>query len=237
MKSLAVALGLLAVAVFVAGALVLNTSNVDVPGEIGKWLLTMATALAVTGALSAVIKQIDERRARRAAWEMRLNTVISSNHAVVVIRLLLRADKTASAYRDQIAELTRTRAQLRGLQADGAVLEFPELRAAVKAMRRYLDAIGEEYEAGYLAVARQQRIDDERLKQLVEDAANKAAGVPLDGDLAAPMSAWDMLADHARFPRLVEFLDDETYEAGTYRTGYTDAKHLLEDCAGIERPV
>jgi hypothetical protein len=144
-KSLAAALGVLALAVFVIGALALNSSNVDVLGEIGKWLLTLGTALAVTGALSAVIKQVDERRARRAAWETRLNTVISANHTVVVIRLLLRAHKSAHAYRDQIAELTRARAQLRSLQADGAVLTSPELRAAVKAMRRYLDEVGEEY--------------------------------------------------------------------------------------------
>jgi hypothetical protein len=102
---------------FVAGAVVLSTSTVDVPAEIGKWLLTLGTALAITGALSAAIKQRDERRAQRAAWEARLSTVIAANHSVVVIRLMLRAHKTARTYRDQIAELVSVRAQLRTLQA------------------------------------------------------------------------------------------------------------------------
>jgi len=152
MKTLTAGLSVLSVAAFVAGAIVLNASNVDVPAEIGKWLLTLGTALAITGALSGAIKQRDERRAPRSAWEARLNTVIVANHSVVMVRLMLRAHKSARAYRDQMAELIRVRAELRTLQADGTVLMFAELHAAIKAMRRYLDDVGQEYEAGYLGL-------------------------------------------------------------------------------------
>lgn len=229
-------MGVLSVAVFVAGILVLNVSKVDVPAEIGKWLLTLGIALAITGTLSVAIKQRDERRARRSAWETRLNTVIAANHSVVVIRLMLRAHKTARTYRDQIAVLIQVRSQLRTLQADGAVLMLTELRAAIKSMRRYLDAVGQEYEAGYLAVARQQLVDERRLTKAVQDAADKPAGTVVEGDLVAPMSAWALLTDPARFPCLVAFLDDETFQASAYRVGYGDAKRLLEAQAGITRP-
>lgn len=234
-KTLVAALTVLSVVVFLAGVLVLNASQVDVPAEVGKWLLTLGTALAVTGALSAAIKQRDERRARRSAWEARLNTVIAANHAVVVIRLMLRAHKTARTYRDQIAELIRVRSQLRTLHADGAVMMVAELHAAVKEMRGYLDAIGWEYEAGYLPVARQQLVDERRLTTAVQAAADKPPGTTLDEELIAPMPAWALLTDPARFPNLVAFLDDESFRASPYRTSYEDAKRLLEAQAGITR--
>jgi len=234
-KTLFVGLSVLSVTVFVAGVVVLNASKVDVPAEIGKWLLTLGTALAITGALSAAVKQRDERRSRRSAWEARLNTVIAANHAVVVIRLMLRAHKTARMYSEQIVELIRVRAQLRTLQTDGAVLMFDELHAAVKAMRRYLDSVGYEYESGYLPVARQQLIDERRLTRAVHDAAGKPTGTAHGEDLVAPVSAWALLTDPARFPRLVAFLDDESFQTSAYRTGYTEAKRLLEAQAGIIR--
>ncbi|WP_410644976.1 hypothetical protein [Amycolatopsis sp. lyj-346] len=235
MKTFVAALVVLSIATFVAGAVLLSASNVDVPAEVGKWLLTLGTALAVTGALSVAIKLRDERRARQSAWEVRLSTIIAANHSVVVIRLMLRAHKTARAYRDQIAELTRVRAQLRTLHADGAILMSAELLAAVKAMRRYLDAVGQEYEAGYLPVARQQMVDERRMEDAVRDAANESLTTALGEYLMSPTPAWAMLTDPARFPCLVAFLDEESFRASSYRTGYQNAKRLLENRAGITR--
>ena len=58
----ALTIGLLVcAAVATAGALVLlnRSATVDVGAEVGKWLLTVAAALVLTGALSMVAKQID----------------------------------------------------------------------------------------------------------------------------------------------------------------------------------
>src|SRR5262244_4613774 len=128
----------LAVAVAGGGVAALYTSDLNVPAEVGKWLLTLATALAVTGALSSVVRQIEERRVRRTAWETLLRDLIAAKHTVVVCRLLLRAHKTAATYRDQFAELIRVRAQLRDIMADRNVLARPELRSGIRKMKEYI---------------------------------------------------------------------------------------------------
>jgi hypothetical protein len=44
-----------------------RSRTADVGAEVEKWLLTAAAALVLTGALSMVVKQIDQRRSERQA--------------------------------------------------------------------------------------------------------------------------------------------------------------------------
>jgi hypothetical protein len=235
MKRLAWFLAGLAVLAAVGGVVSLEESRADVPGEVGKWMLGLATAFAVAGAVSVLVRQFEDRRAERAAWEGVLQDLVAASHTLLVARLLLRANKTASTYRDQFAEIVRARAVLRGIMARRDVFDYPDLREQLRVMRSYLDNLGKEYEKNYLRVARQQLIDEERLKQLVKEAVTGQTAEEPFGEAHERLSAWRMLEDAEQFPLLTAFLGDKLFES-QFRYNYNEAKRLLEDRAGIRRP-
>jgi hypothetical protein len=237
----ALTIGFLAcAAVATAGALVLlNLSHtVDVAAEVGKWLLTVAAALVLTGALSMVAKQIDQRRAEREAWHAVLHDLVAADQTVLLARLRLAAHRSARTYRDQLAELMRARVELRRILAISFVAGDLPLFRLIRAMRLYLDALGLEYESGYLRVARQQRLDEVWLTEQMK-AATDGAGIPqLPALLAEPTQAWRMLEDPACFPRLAALLDDKAFALDTFRISYKLAKTYLETKAGYgARPI
>ena len=103
-------------------------------------------------------------------------------------------------------------------------------------MRDYLDELGREYAAGYLDAARQQRLDEIWLDEKMK-AANEGIGAPkLPWRLAQPTTAWLMLTDTSKFPRLGALLDDEAFPIDTFRTNYKLAKECLEMNAGFGNP-
>ncbi len=170
--------GLMVGAVAAAAAaiyLLLTAHAVDVHAEVGRWLLTVAVAFAVTGALTMVVKQIDQGRTEREAWHAVLNDLVAANQTVGLARVRLDANQSAKTYQEQLAELMRARVELRRLCAIGMVIGDPPLRAHIEAMRDYLDALGREYEIGYLRVSRQQRLDELWLEDQLK-AANVRPG-------------------------------------------------------------
>ena len=77
-RLLTLGLALCAVAAVVGAFILLDRSRTaDVGAEVGKWLFTVAAALVLTGALSMVVKQIDQRRSERQAWHGILNDLDS----------------------------------------------------------------------------------------------------------------------------------------------------------------
>jgi len=146
--------------VAVAGAFVLlhmsHTADFDL--EVGKWLLTVALAFALTGALAIVVKQIDQRRSERQAWQDILNDLVGANQKVILARVRLQAHQSAKTYQEQLAEVMAARVEMRRISALDIVNRDDTLSGQITAMREYLDALGREYAAGYLRVARQQRL-------------------------------------------------------------------------------
>jgi hypothetical protein len=213
----------------------LTAHTVDVHAEVGKWLLTVAAALGLTGALSVAVKQIDQHRSEREAWHTVLNDLVAANQTVTLARVRLQAQRSAKTYQEQLAELMRARIELRRLCAIGIVIGVPPLRKHIIAMQEYLDALGSEYENGYLRVARQQRLDELWLNDQMK-AANTGTGAPVLPDpLAEPTQAWLLLQDPKRFPRLAALLDNDAYAIDTFRTNYKRAKARLEERAGFGR--
>lgn len=224
-----------AVAALAAALYFLLTSHtVDVHAEVGRWLLTVAAAFVLTGALSVVVKQIDERRSEREAWHTVLNDLVAANQTVTLARLRLEAHQSAKTYQEQLAELMRARVELRRICAIGIVIGGPPLRDHVDAMQWYLDALGFEYEKGYLRVARQQRLDELWLDDQMK-AANSDGAPELPDALAVPTEAWRLLKDPNRFPRLAALLDGDAYAIDTFRRNYKRAKACLEERAGFGR--
>jgi hypothetical protein len=211
----------------------LTAHTVDVHAEVGRWLLTVAAALVLTGALSVAVKQIDQHRSERDAWHTVLTDLVAANQTVTLARFRLQARRSATTYQEQLAELMRARVELRRICAIGIVIGAPPLRDHVVAMRAYLDALGSEYANGYLAVSRQQRLDELWLDDQIE-AANTGASAPmLPAPLAEPTTAWHLLEDPTVFPRLAALLDDDAYSIDTFRTNYKRAKAWLEGRAGF----
>ena len=223
-----------AVAVAVVAFYFLHSSHtIDFNAEVGKWLLTVAAGLVLTGALSMVVKQIDQRRTERDAWHAVLKDLVAANQTVMLARLRLAAQQSALTYQEQLAEIMRARVELRGIEVIGLVTGDPALRGNVSAMHKYLDALGSEYETGYLCVARQQRLDELWLTGQMT-AANVGTGGPtLPVPLAEPTKAWRLLQDREGFPRLAALLDHSAFPIDTFRTSYKRAKGCLEVRAGF----
>jgi hypothetical protein len=157
----------------------------------------------------------------------------------------LPAPATAKTYSEQIQELIRVGATLRRIAAEPDVHKDRELRDAINQMYGYLAKLALEYQKHYLPVARQQRVDEERLKLLAKDAAKTPAPEKLTAveltpeELAAevrqPMRAGRMLQNAKLFPGLAAFRDNGKFECSDFRRGYETAKRLLEKHAGIRR--
>jgi hypothetical protein len=224
---------LCAVAAVVGAVTLLRRSRTaDLDAEMGRWLLTVALALLLTGALGMIVRQIDQRRAERGAWHGVLNDLVAASQTVAMVRLRLAAHRSALTYQQQLAELVGARLELRRISAIDIVIEDRVLREQVNAMRSYLEALGQEYETGYLRVARQQRLDELWLTDQMK-AANDGTGAPdLPEPLAEPTTAWLLLTDKARFPGLAALLDHRAFAIDTFRTSYKLAKGRLEMHAG-----
>jgi hypothetical protein len=142
-RLLTVGLALCAVAAVVGALILLHRSHtVDVDAEVGKWLLTVAAALVLTGALSMVVKQIDQRRGEREAWHAILNDLVAVNQKVILARVRLQAHQSAKTYQEQLAEVMGARVEVRRIGAIDIVNKDALLSGQVTAMRVYLDALG-----------------------------------------------------------------------------------------------
>lgn len=236
-RLLTLGLALCAVAAVAGAFILLNRSHtVDVDAEVGKWLFTVAAALVLTGALSMVVKQIDQRRSEREAWHGILNDLVAANQRVILARVRLQAHRSAKTYQEQLAEVMGARVEVRRIGALDIVNRDRSLSDQITAMREYLDELGQEYAAEYLRVARQQRLDEVWLTAQM-NAANNGGGAPkLPDDLAEPARAWLLLTDASRFPRLAALLDEGAFPIDTFRTNYKLAKERLEMHAGFGDP-
>lgn len=235
---LSLVLLVLGVAVAASGVVFLESSSkADVNAELGKWLLTVAAGLVITGALSAVVKDIDQRRTEREAWHALLNDLVAANQTFALARLRLVARQSAKSYQEQLDEFMRARVELRRIKATRIVIGEPPLHECISAMVDYLDALGREYEARYLPVARQQRLDELWLSDQMK-AANTGDGAPaLPELLEKPTEAWRQLQNRARFPRLARLLCQD-FRIDVFRANYKLAKGRLEMHAGFrDRPI
>ncbi len=232
-------LGALGVAL-AAGAFALleGASKTDVNAEFGKWLLTVAAGLWITGALSVVVRQIDQRRSERETWHTVRDDLVAANQIVMLARMRLVAHQSARIYQDQLGEFMRARAELRRISALGIVVADRDLHRHIRAMRDYLDALGEEYEAGYLRVERQQRLDELWLTDQMQAANDGTLNPMLPKRLAEPTEAWRQLSDPERFPQLARLLRKDVFLIDAFRSNYKLAKRRLEELAGFEfRPL
>ena len=269
MKKLALWFAGAAVACVIAGAvLAVWQYNESGWSDVGKAFLTFAVTLGVGGVAAVLVKSVEQARedrlksveqARedRAAWRDLLREVVGVDQTVAVARQLIAAHKTAKTYSEQYAKILAVRLTLRRVWLDPLVAndkigegEAKPIRDHLDRMKEYVDKLGEEYEKFYLPVARQQRIDEEYLKQRTEELASGRGAPPnptdqvdgpaadrqrppdLDDPYYLPTLAWTMLRNPHQFKRLAELLD--AFERSDFIGGFNDVKPMLERRAGIK---
>ena len=185
LTGLAVALGLIACLTAATGMILVMLSAVDDPmRDIGRWCLQLALVFAGTGVVGVVVRQYELVRARRDAWAEMLHQLVGAHDETQMAGRLLEAHATAKTYAEQITVLTNTRGTLRRLSSAPQVQDEETLRNALLTMRKYLKEVIKEYQAKYLAVARQQRLDEavltERFKRLAESQTTGVPQVPIE---------------------------------------------------------
>ena len=94
-----------------------------------------------------------------------LGDLVEVDQTLETARQLIYAHRTAKTYSEQYARIVATRLSLRRIWFDPLVANDKQnIRDLLTKMIAYVDALGAEYEERYLAVARQQRIDEEGLR-------------------------------------------------------------------------
>lgn len=236
-RRLAAALAVLAAAAAAGGIILLGFGRPnDASTEIGKWLLQLATVFLGTGVVGVMLRQVDLARAQRESWTRVLQEVILAHDTVQLAGRLLSAHATAKTYAEQITKVSEVREVLRRIMSSPEVHDDPELRGTLLRMRHYLKGLVKEYEAKYLPVSRQQRLDEEvltyRLKELAREADNLSLPT-IPESLAGPFPAGSKLSDPKEFPCLNEFRTN--YKQSDFRLAYETAKPILEQKSGVRR--
>ncbi len=215
-----------------------SLSAVDDPlRDIGRWCLQLALVFAGTGVVGVVVRRYELARASREAWAEMLHELVGAHDETQMAGRLLQAHATAKTYAEQITALTTARGTLRRLSSEPQVKDDETLRSALLRMRKYLKKVIKEYQAEYLAVARQQRLDEavltERFKRLAETETTAFPTVPIE--LRRPLPAGLALQDVQRFPRLNEFTTG--FKGSEFRKAYKVAKPIMQRNAGVPAKV
>ena len=235
---LAVSLGLLAGLTAALGIVfVANSEPDDALRAIGTWFLQLTLVFAGTGVVSVVVRQFELVRIQREAWAESLHQLVAAHDEVQMAVRLLSAHATARTYAEQIKVLTSARATLRRLASAPEVQDDKDLHDALVTMRKYLKHLIKEYQAKYLPVARQQRLDEEVLTYRLKRLAESGPAFPqLPPELGEPFPAGLALQDAEQFPLLNMFRTG--FKTSSFRTAYAKAKPIMQKRAGlpVEKP-
>lgn len=231
---LAAILGVLAALAAGGGLLSIVGAGARAPERaVGEWLLQASLVFAGTGVISLLARQVEASRALRDAWAASLHDLVQAHDDAQLAARLLSAHATALTYAEQIKVLSSSRATLRRLASSPEIQDDKELHDCLNLMRRYLKDIVKEYQAKYLPVARQQRLDEAvlayRINKLAESSSREFPLLP--AELARPLPAGLALQDPEEFPRLNEFRTG--FMESQFRSFYDTAKPIMQWRAGI----
>ena len=244
MVVLALALLVLALGSSVAGLAMLahSTASSGLAYETGRWLLQLATVIAGTGFITAVLRQVELARAKRDAWTATLQDLVVAQDAIEGACLRLTSNADAETYADLIEKCREMRAMLRRIMALPEVYHPKgELRRQVQRMRLYLKPLIQEYEKHYPRIARQGLLDDKVLETRLAELAKEpdpAVTPTLAAELLRPSGVGQMLAEPAEFPALAACLKDfepsegEFTQASEIDDAYESVKAILRTNAG-----
>jgi hypothetical protein len=213
--------------------------------DVGKALMTLTVSALIGGVVVIALKVIEREREKRTIWAKLLADVMEVDQALLVARQLIKARKTAKAYSEQLDKVVNARLILRRVWIDPLVAndrgrdnETVSLRDCLDTMKEFVDDLGQEYEENYLAIARQQRIDEIYLKRReTELARDYPTETSFQDPMYQPTRAWELMrSQKEQFRHLRELIGDE-YDKCCFVTALLQIKPMLERRAGIKRKL
>jgi hypothetical protein len=137
-------------ALLALGIVSLALSKADFWAEFGRAMLSLAAAVAITGvlsvALTAYTRSRDEAEARRLVWREIMRAVVNASERLDTSRILIRAERSAQTYRNEMHKLIEAWASLHWIDKEREVREERALRWAIWQMRHFLKGLALEYE-------------------------------------------------------------------------------------------
>ena len=162
---------------------------------------------ALGGVVSLLVQDLDRRRLQQAAQLEFISNVLSDLKDVYDRvdrgRTLIRANRSAKTYGDQMGNFIEARVKLlnvvRALKSDERGNTIGTVETKVASMARYLKTLIGEFEQEYKDTSRLQSVYEARMKKAVEQAASTA-----DGDPELPKNRpWETIAS---LPRITDFI-------------------------------
>ncbi|MFF5076137.1 hypothetical protein ACFY36_03740 [Actinoplanes sp. NPDC000266] len=226
---------LLAVAVWVAGVIVLAGAPAGgVSFEVGKWLLQVGTVFAGAGFVTAVLRQAEVTRAQREAWTATLQDLVVGQDALEAATMRLISDPDAQSYGELVEKCRDVRAMLRRVMALPEAYDYTsELRLQIHRMRDCLKPAIKEYERQHLRITRQGRLDEKILDGRLDKRRKDMSA------LFEPMGVARLLRDPKEFPDLTALLRNFNVEKIEFRPdsdldqAYENVKALIRANAGM----
>ncbi|TFV86503.1 hypothetical protein E4P40_12745 [Blastococcus sp. CT_GayMR20] len=214
---------LLAVAVVLAVILILVLQSVPDDAvlslEFAKALISLITAVLITGILGVVLAHHNADRARREdrarAFAGALQDLKAGYERVQVARFLLTANPSARTLMEQVSSFSEARGQLHKVQRTRFVHDTP-VEDCVQDMLDAMNGTFDEYRENHAELLRD---------ALAEERAEKAF---LDGTTDRYPAVRTLSKDC--FHALHLFLEDgEAWKQGPFHRAYSKAKKTLED--------
>lgn len=202
---LTAALGGVGVTAVVGGWYATSRSRSDTPAEMGKWLLTLSTALLVTGAVTLLVKFGEERRSEREFWHDALREAVAASDSLTAAGRIVNAHKSAKTYREQHDKLLEVRAAIRRLGTDYRVRADSTVRDGLDGARKFLTEFAAEYSYSYERASQQQKTDEARAKSRARWRAWWWCRQKQRENV------WDVLTNEEYFPKLAVLRADEDY--------------------------
>lgn len=220
MKRVLIALGVcFLVLVCVLAALLQSVgSGVNLPLEVFKALMSLATAVLVTGVLSFLLSQYATQQSRRsergAIVSAALQELKSGYERIAVARFFLGADPSGRTYQEQIAGMSEARGRLHRVQRERFIIDT-DVDTYVQNMLDYLTEVADEYKAHHVRILVDSLVAERRCKEFLESATADEIDLP-------------KLSAH-EFPRLFAMLDETRWHQDAFYENYRSAKNALQE--------
>lgn len=223
--------------------------------DVGKATLAFAAAIFVGGFVAAWLKRNDQQREAtkdeeerqreiKNAWSELLQDIVDAKEKMEVACQLVKAHKTAKTYSEQNVKILEVRATLRRVETHPLVMSEGDAEGSIcyhlDKMREYVEELASEYVDHYLAVGRQQRIDERYLVVYINDLVGgpgrpnmKVAGYPDTDQVFKATESWDKLTRGSapKFDRLNAFLN--AFDTCHFQASFSEVRKAMIERTGV----
>jgi len=189
------------------------------PLEFAKALISLITAVLISGILGAVLAHHNADRARREdrarAFAGALQDLKAGYERVQVARFLLRANPSPRTLKEQVSSFSEARGQLHKVQRTRFVHDT-SVEHCVQDMLDAMNGMFDEYRHNHADLSRDALAEERAEKAFLDGRSDRYPAVPT--------------LSEDRFRAVHSFLeDDRAWKQGPFHTAYSRAKRTLEE--------